>query len=69
MTGPYCRFCSHRCFVDRVLADGRPMLLATCPAGMEHDRRECGQDHTTARNPYAGLTPRMLEVVAEVVTR
>lgn len=54
--GPYCRYCDQRCFVHRVLADGRPMLLATCPDGMAHDRAACGQDHTTAINPHAGHT-------------
>jgi hypothetical protein len=52
--GPYCRFCDRRCFVLRALADGRHILLATCPDGMEHDRRKCGQDYTTATNPLAG---------------
>lgn len=40
-----------RCFVPRVLLDGRSMLLATCQRGMEHDRSAIGQDHTTAHNP------------------
>lgn len=29
-------------------------LMATCPQGMENDRREWGQDHTTAVNPRRG---------------
>ena len=49
--GPYCKFCDQRCFVPRVLRDGRSLILATCPRGMEHDRKACGQDHTTALNP------------------
>lgn len=51
--GPYCKFCDMRCFVLRVLDDGRSMLLATCSMGMEHDRKAVGQDHTTAFNPAA----------------
>lgn len=27
------------------------MVLATCPAGMAHDREATGYDHTTAVNP------------------
>ncbi|HET8643102.1 MAG TPA: hypothetical protein VFM37_14295 [Pseudonocardiaceae bacterium] len=50
--GPYCQFCDQRCFVERVLRDGRPMLLATCPEGMAHDRAVCEQDAATAINPY-----------------
>ena len=53
--GPYCKFCDRRCFLLRVLTDGRSMLLATCPEGMKHDRESCGQDHTTAFNP--AVTP------------
>jgi hypothetical protein len=49
--GPYCKFCDHRCFVPRVLRDGQHVLLATCPAGMAHDRDQVGEDHTTATNP------------------
>ena len=37
--GPYC---GCRFLVDRVLADDRPMLLATCAKGMEHDRSPAG---------------------------
>lgn len=51
MAGAYCQFCGHRCFVYRVLADGRGFHLATCLKGMKHDRKVCGQDHTTAINP------------------
>lgn len=49
--GPYCRYCDRRCFLLRVLADGRSMLLATCEAGMAHDLASCGQTHETAVNP------------------
>lgn len=49
--GPYCRFCGMRCFVPRVLRDGKTMLLATCTLGMAHDREASGEDHTTAVNP------------------
>lgn len=49
--GPYCQFCDRRCFVPRRLRDGREMLLATCTAGMAHDREAVGEDHTTATNP------------------
>ncbi|HEY9409288.1 MAG TPA: hypothetical protein VIQ30_00280 [Pseudonocardia sp.] len=51
MAGAYCRYCDHRCFVARVLKDGRHMHLATCPAGMAHDLREVGETSATARNP------------------
>jgi hypothetical protein len=53
--GPYCKYCDRRCFVPRVLAGGRSMLLATCAAGMEWDRQKVGQDHTTAINPVSGV--------------
>jgi hypothetical protein len=57
--GSYCKFCDFRCFRVRVLTDGTSLALATCPAGMEWDRRHTatGQDHTTAHNPAAGTTP------------
>jgi hypothetical protein len=51
--GPYCKFCDQRCFVLRTLADGTPMLLATCARGMAYDRATCGEDCTTAQNPAA----------------
>ncbi len=54
--GPYCKFCDRRCFVLRTLKDGRSMLLATCPSGMEYDRAHCGEDHTTAINPRTAAT-------------
>ncbi|MDI9829719.1 hypothetical protein [Streptomyces sp. KAU_LT] len=55
MAGAYCKFCDTRCFVYRVIPDG-PQAgwaghLATCAAGMAHDRAETGHDHTTATNP------------------
>ncbi len=57
MAGAYCKFCNHRCFVDRKLpADakwrpGETVHLATCTRGMEYDRQFTGYDHTTAVNP------------------
>lgn len=51
VSGSYCRFCDHRCFVLRVLKDGRHVHLATCLLGMAWDREQTGQDHTTAVNP------------------
>lgn len=57
--GPYCKFCDRRCFLLRVLKDGRSMLLATCPPGMAHDRARVGEDHTTAVNPHTA--PREAE--------
>jgi hypothetical protein len=49
--GPYCRYCDRRCFVARVLVTGQAVLLATCEAGKAHDRKQVGQDATTAVNP------------------
>jgi hypothetical protein len=55
--GPYCKFCDHRCFVQRVIPDGPDagthLILATCAAGMAHDRQMTGHDHTSAINPLA----------------
>lgn len=52
MAGAYCKFCDRRCFVYRVLPDGSwSGHMATCPKGMEHDRKVTGYDHTTAVNP------------------
>lgn len=49
--GAYCQFCGHRCFVIRMLPDGSwSGCMATCAAGMEHDRKQTGHDHTTAIN-------------------
>ena len=56
--GAYCRYCDHRCFVLRVIPGEEGLgaiCLATCSAGMEHDRRVVGYDHTTAINPSTGL--------------
>lgn len=66
--GPYCKFCDRRCFVNRVLGDGRSMLLATCAAGMDHDRWAVGQDHTTALNPITdqAAVQRLADEVAEL---
>lgn len=58
--GPYCNYCQRRCFVPRVLKDGRSLIMATCAAGMEHDRKETGEDHSTAINPVAAaITDRL----------
>jgi hypothetical protein len=58
MSGAYCRYCDHRCFVLRRLpADARgphagtTIHLATCARGMEHDRSVTGYDVDTAINP------------------
>ena len=54
MPGAYCRYCDHRCFVDRVLPDtGRRLHMATCPAGKAHDRTMSGFDADTASKPAA----------------
>lgn len=66
--GPYCKFCDRRCFVLRVLRDARSMLLATCARGMEHDRQEIGEDHTTTLNPVTDQAEvqRLADEVAEL---
>jgi len=47
--GPYCRYCEHRCFVLRCLPDtGRQLLMATCPAGEDHDQIMTGYTYETA---------------------
>lgn len=55
MAGAYCKFCGRRCFVYRIIPagpkEGWAGHLATCAAGMEHDRQQTGYDHTTAENP------------------
>ena len=53
MSGAYCQFCDHRCFVYRETPDGWSGHMATCPQGMAHDRQQTGYDHTTAHNPLA----------------
>lgn len=64
MSGAYCQFCDHRCFVERVLPEphrcsgvcaavGHHLHLATCPAGRDYDRHRTGFDSTTAINPHA----------------
>jgi hypothetical protein len=41
-----------RCFVPRVLPfTTGTLLMATCSAGMAHDRAKTGHDHTTAVRP------------------
>lgn len=61
MAGAYCKFCGRRCFVERILPAGphepRRLHMATCPAGMEHDRKATGYDQTTAINPHAPSQP------------
>jgi hypothetical protein len=66
--GPYCNFCQTRCFVPRVLRDGRSLILATCARGMEHDREKAGQDHTTALNPIieAEAVQKLRDELAEL---
>lgn len=66
--GPYCKFCDSRCFVSRVLRDGRSMLLATCARGAAHDRAKVGKDHTTALNPVTqqAEVQRLAAEVAEL---
>lgn len=57
MPGAYCRYCDHRCFVDRVLPDtGRRLHMATCPARKAHDRSVSGFDADTAINPAAAIS-------------
>ncbi len=49
--GPYCQYCDRRCFLLRVLPNGRTILLATCTSGMANDRAKCGgHDHRTTVN-------------------
>ena len=62
MPGAYCRYCDHRCFVDRVLPDtGRRLHMATCPAGKAYDRSVSGFDADTAltllSSPLGGADP------------
>jgi hypothetical protein len=58
MAGTYCRYCGHRCFVDRTLPDfSWSGHLATCLDGMAHDRKVTGYDHTTALNLIAPVPP------------
>jgi hypothetical protein len=53
--GSYCQFCGHRCFVLRIIPDGRcqgmALALATCQRGMMHDLGQTGHTHVTAINP------------------
>jgi hypothetical protein len=72
MAGAYCKFCDHRCFVERVIPSGPQMgwtgHLATCAAGKEYDRNQTGGfDSSTAINPVthprqAGLVRRLVQL-------
>lgn len=50
--GPYCKYCDHRCFLPRILADHSSRIMATCPRGMAFDLESCGQTHETSTNPH-----------------
>jgi hypothetical protein len=79
MAGAYCQYCDRRCFVLRVMPSdatwnpGQSVHLATCTAGMEHDREQSGYDCTTTTNPSAGaastlpLPPSVVDVSTETV--
>lgn len=55
--GSYCRYCDHRCFVERIVPDtGAVMHMATCERGKAHDRRASGFDADTAVNARAIAT-------------
>jgi hypothetical protein len=55
MAGAYCKFCSRRCFVYRIVPDGPRKgwggHMATCPDGMALDLEALGHTHLTAVNP------------------
>lgn len=40
--GPYCNYCDKRCFVPNPRCETSATILATCPAGIAHDRRVLG---------------------------
>ena len=48
----YCPYCHTRCFVDRVLPDGRRVHMRTCYFGMDDDLTKFGLNYLTAINPY-----------------
>lgn len=56
MSGAYCKYCDHRCFVYREVIVGGELVwsghMATCLLGKDHDRRSLGVDASTAHNPY-----------------
>lgn len=55
--GTYCMYCDHRCFVERrVPGRAGTILMATCPAGADHDQIATGYTHRTAVNPYLETT-------------
>jgi len=62
--GPYCKFCDHRCFVPD--PSGGPIILATCPAGMQHDLKSAGYDIDLARI-FAATTAAVDALVAAEV--
>ena len=43
--------------VSPKVKQGLEQALKLQAAGMEHDRRACGQDHTTATNPMTEVQP------------
>ncbi len=69
MPGAYCRYCDHRCFVDRVLLDtGRRLHMATCPAGKAHDRTVSGFDADTAIKPAAAISDDNPQATAPIIS-
>jgi hypothetical protein len=64
--GPYCKFCGQRCFLPRVLKDGRSVILATCASGMKHDLKAVGETHGTAINPCTPEGPVLMEAMLVV---
>lgn len=71
MAGAYCKFCNHRCFVERVIPGGPQKgwtgHLATCARGKEYDRTQTGgYDADTAVNPVT--QPQTARVVRQLIT-
>jgi hypothetical protein len=70
MAGAYCKFCDHRCFVERVIPGGPRKgwtgHLATCRSGKEYDRAQFGGfDADTALNPVT--QPLRVALVRRIV--
>lgn len=71
MAGAYCKFCDHRCFVDRVMPPdatwmpGQSVHLATCARGKAFDKERTGYDSTDAINPVT--QPRATALAVRVV--